>query len=274
MPTYAVVNGENPGPVQHPAITLVDTNGAPWTASSSIPAGTYAAVPTSGTLAARPAVPAKGDYYLATDTGGGTLYSALTAGAWTQVAAGITAAPAAHALRGSLHTDALRPTAALAETVTRVGELGTAHALVSGRLDLVGIILPSGLTVTSISFVSSAGATTPTNQWFALFDNAATPALLRQTADNTTTAWAGSTIRTLALTSSFVTTYTGLHYLGIMVAAATPTTLMAALGLNTINGLPPILAGFSTASLTTPASFTSPAIALTAGNRIPYAYVS
>lgn len=30
MPTYAVVNGQNPGPVQHPAITLVGANGAPY----------------------------------------------------------------------------------------------------------------------------------------------------------------------------------------------------------------------------------------------------
>lgn len=41
MPTYAVVNGENPGPVQHPAITLVGTDGAPWDASENIPDGTF-----------------------------------------------------------------------------------------------------------------------------------------------------------------------------------------------------------------------------------------
>lgn len=47
MPTYAVVNGENPGPLQHPAITLVDPDGSPYSPEASIPAGTY--VPTSGT---------------------------------------------------------------------------------------------------------------------------------------------------------------------------------------------------------------------------------
>lgn len=41
MPTYSVVNGLNPGPMQHPAITLVDVNGAPWDPSTSIVPGTY-----------------------------------------------------------------------------------------------------------------------------------------------------------------------------------------------------------------------------------------
>lgn len=41
MPTYAVVNGENPGPLQHPAITLVDPDGSPYSPEASIPAGTY-----------------------------------------------------------------------------------------------------------------------------------------------------------------------------------------------------------------------------------------
>lgn len=45
MPTYAVVNGENPGPMQHPAITLVGTNGEPWDASENIPSGTYGETP-------------------------------------------------------------------------------------------------------------------------------------------------------------------------------------------------------------------------------------
>jgi parallel beta-helix repeat protein len=41
MPTYAVVNGENAGPLQHPAITLVDPDGSPYSPEASIPDGTY-----------------------------------------------------------------------------------------------------------------------------------------------------------------------------------------------------------------------------------------
>ena len=48
MPTYAVVNGENPGPLQHPAVTLVGPDGEPWDASENIPAGTYVPSNVSG----------------------------------------------------------------------------------------------------------------------------------------------------------------------------------------------------------------------------------
>lgn len=44
MPTYAVVNGENPGPLQHPAVTLVGPDGAPWDASENIPPDTLVEV--------------------------------------------------------------------------------------------------------------------------------------------------------------------------------------------------------------------------------------
>ena len=36
MPTYAVVNGENPGPLQHPAITLVNPNGSPYSPEADL----------------------------------------------------------------------------------------------------------------------------------------------------------------------------------------------------------------------------------------------
>lgn len=41
MPTYTVVNGENPGPMQHPAITLVDITGAPYDTTESIQTGAF-----------------------------------------------------------------------------------------------------------------------------------------------------------------------------------------------------------------------------------------
>jgi hypothetical protein len=84
----------------------------------------------------------------------------------------------------------------------------------------VGVPLQAGDLVTNITFKSGAtAADTPTNWWFALYDTSATPAKVGQTADQTTTAWAANTVKTLALTTPYRVTTTGVHYVGIMVKA-------------------------------------------------------
>ena len=50
-------------------------------------------------------------------------------------------------------------------------------------------------------YFGGTAANTPTNWWFALYDDSATPALLRQTADQTSTAWAANTAKTVAADS-------------------------------------------------------------------------
>lgn len=164
------------------------------------------------------------------------------------------------------------PTGALMATTDRYA-LTTTAPLVSGRLHLVAIDLPKGLLITSITFVSSTTAlVTGTNQWFGLFDSSRVP--LRLTADDTSTAWAATTAKTLTLSSTFTTTYAGLHYIGIMVAAATVPTLSGTAGHAHVSALAPILSGASSTGLTTPASCPNPAGAITAGANIPWAYVS
>lgn len=114
---------------------------------------------------------------------------------------------------------------ALAETFDRTlcDEVNTA-VLSSGRLSGQAIWLEAGMTISSISFFSATtGAGTPTNQLFGLFDSSRN--LLMSSVNNTTTAWAANSIKTLALTSTFTTTYSGLYYLGVMVTATTVPTL-------------------------------------------------
>lgn len=166
---------------------------------------------------------------------------------------------------------ALAPTGALAETVPRAGgTLVNSGYLVSGRLHLVAINLAKGTTVTSISFMSGTqAAVAPTAQWFALYDSAY--ALLRQTADDTSTAWGASTVKTLALTSTFTTTYSGLHYLGICVVAGTTPSLQCDLTLSTVLALPPFLNAVGDTGLTTTAPATATPGASATGQ--PYAYV-
>jgi hypothetical protein len=218
----------------------------------------------SGSGAPADALGANGDWYLRTDGVAGLgLYRRLN-GIW-----GVPYAPFAQS--------DIPPTGALAQTHPRMGSaIGDLAALSTGRLTLVGIMLPAGLTITSISFMSRTTAlSVGTNQWFALFNNAASPVLLRQTADDTSTAWAANTVKTLNLSSTFTTTYSGLHYLGVMVAATTvPTLAGVSAAASAFAALAPVLNGTSTTGLTTPASFTSPALAPTATALNPYAYVS
>lgn len=156
---------------------------------------------------------------------------------------------------------------ALYETMDRdlVGEVNTA-LLSSGRLSLQAIWLPAGITISSISFWSATTAAgTPTNQLFGLYDSSLN--LLRSSVNDTTTAWAANARKTLALTSTFTTTYSGLHYLGIMVAATTVPTIKG----NTaktggqLGAGAPSLGGTSTTGLTTalPATAAAPGLVTT-----------
>ena len=143
---------------------------------------------------------------------------------------GMTALPGTNLVDGDLTPvpalEAAISPAGRYETTSRL-RLGTASTPVSGALYLVPIWLPKGLVVSNISFTSgSTAAVTPTNQWFTLH-NSSRVALAR-TADATTAAWAANTTKTLNVAqttagsaSSYTTTYTGLHYLGFMVAAGT-----------------------------------------------------
>lgn len=137
-------------------------------------------------------------------------------------------------------------------------------ALTSGTLLLVAVYLTAGQKINNISFHSATTAAgTPTNQIFGLFDN--NRALLAQTANATTTAWAANTIATRALTSQFTVTYTGLHYIGIMVTATTVPTLkgLTAKSASQLAGQTPILHGNSSTGLTT--SLPNPGAAITVG---------
>jgi len=138
--------------------------------------------------------------------------------------------------------------------------------LSTGRLSLQAIWLPSGTVVSSISFWSATTAAgTPTNQLFGLFDSSRN--LLRSSVNDTTTAWAANSLKTLALTATFTTTYSGLYYLGIMVTATTVPTIKGntAKTNGALNAAAPSMGGTSTSGLTTalPATAAAPATVTT-----------
>ncbi len=119
---------------------------------------------------------------------------------------------------------------AVVETIPAWAASGNqAGVLTSGRLYLVPILLVAGQVVTNIGWLSGTqAAVAPTNQWFGLFDSSRNA--LRLTADDTTTAWAASTAKALALTSTYPITTTGTYFIGVMVAAGTTPSLRGATG--------------------------------------------
>lgn len=166
---------------------------------------------------------------------------------------------------------ALLPTGAKADTTGRLNTFANASVLTSGRLYLVAIPIVSDETLTSATFISGTTALSGgTNQWFALYDSSRN--LLRQTSDDGATAWAGTSTKTLNFSSTFTTTYSGLYYLGLMVAATTVPSLLRVNSQADVAALPPILAGNSTTGLTSTAP--DPAAAIIASANLPYAYVS
>lgn len=150
-------------------------------------------------------------------------------------------------------------------------------ALTTQIMTAVGIPLQAGDVVTSITFKSGATAVgTPTNWWFALYDNSATPVLLAQTADQLTAAWAANTRITLALTTPQTVTGAGVYYLACMVKATTPPSLIGFTSF--AGGVGGVFAADKTLALTSGSALTTtaPATLATPTNvaTVPYAATS
>lgn len=110
---------------------------------------------------------------------------------------------------------------------------GNLSALTTQVMLSVALPLEVGDLVTSLTFASATTAAgTPTNWWFALYSDASTPALISQSADQTSGAWAANTAKTLALTTAYLVPKTAVYYAAIMVKATTVPTLA---GLSIVN---------------------------------------
>ena len=158
-----------------------------------------------------------------------------------------------------------QPRVCLYDSASDTGQV----ALATGVMTSVPIPLRAGDVITNISVRSGAtAANTPTNYWFALYSNAATPALLSQSADQTSTAWAANTTKTLALAAPQTITVDGIYWVGIMVTATTPPTLLGSVAAPAIVTGERNLSQSSGSTLTTtaPGTIASP----TAKQFVPY----
>jgi hypothetical protein len=102
-----------------------------------------------------------------------------------------------------------------------------AAALVTQVMTSVAMVFNAGDVVTNLTFVGGATAAgTPTNWWVALYSAGATPALMAQSADQTSAAWAADAVKTLPLLTPQLITAPGVYYAGIMMKATTAVSLM------------------------------------------------
>lgn len=141
-----------------------------------------------------------------------------------------------------------------------------AAALVTQVMTGVLIHLPVGFVVTKIGFLVGATAGgTITNQWAALYSNAATPALMAQSTDTTSAAIAANALAEYTLATPQTITADGNYILAYMVKATTVPSIQCKVApLASTNGAfvtgAGVLTGTSGAALTAtaPATWATP----------------
>lgn len=127
-------------------------------------------------------------------------------------------------------------------------------ALTTQVMTAVPIFLAATDVITSVSFfVGTTAAGTPTNWWAGLYDTAATPNLLAQSADQLTAAMAAFTKMTVALATPQTLSKSGVYWVAIMVKATTVPTLLGSLG------VPPIITGERNLAVTSGSALTGTA---------------
>jgi hypothetical protein len=166
----------------------------------------------------------------------------------------------------------LLPTGWSTETMPRSAiTSNTSGGLVSGTLYMAAVYLTAGTVVHNLTFVAgTVPGATMTHWWMGLYDSSRVQ--LATTADQTSAAIPAATLSTQAIAAtaagaatSFTTTYTGLHYIGLMVAATTVPNLLGVGGAgNVAFGIAPILSGISDTAQTAPPAFPHTATTLSA----------
>jgi hypothetical protein len=180
---------------------------------------------------------------------------------------------------GHVHPDLnlyAAPSGATAETCPRRYASTSSSAQNTGTLYATAIAMASGILVSNITMASGTAAKTGgTHGWYVLLDSGLVVRAVTADQTDAATVWGvAQTAYTLA-TNSYTTTYTGLYYIGVMVAATgMPTFLAATATGNAVNGVAPVLAGSSSTSQTTPPSTGTTMTSLSGASRQFYAYTS
>lgn len=168
---------------------------------------------------------------------------------------------------------------ALAETIP--AQIATTTlALATGVASLAAVHLAAGALVSNVGFVSVVAASGSTHGWGVLTDSSGN--VLAVTADSLTANLAATTWNQLAFTKPAMAGYTGLFYLGVMVAQGTTAPTLAAAAAPTVSmstgtGAPSVkMAATSSAFATVPPAVGASMATLTAAGAVatPYLYCS
>jgi hypothetical protein len=153
------------------------------------------------------------------------------------------------------------PPGTLARTFPRSSAGGASSALTSGTIYQRLIVLPAGIPCTNVIMdVGTTAKTGGTHGWYCLADVANKVLVTSADQLDAATTWGSiSAEQPLPLLvdpatgKPFITKYTGVYYVGIMVAAAvTPLILFGGFPSSPIAALAPVLCGSSLTAQTTP----------------------
>lgn len=178
--------------------------------------------------------------------------------------------PSAATARNNLGilTELWLPTGALAQTVSRDSVSSTVTPAV-GTVQMAGIALAAGMTVTSITFCVAVGITSPTHREYGIYA-ADGVTILGRTGDLTNTALATNSSVAVLLTTPYPVPASGRFYLGI-VYQGSALTLRSTATTGAANGVAPIRSATSDAGVNT---LQSPGAALTTQLGTAWAWVS
>jgi Pectate lyase superfamily protein/Right handed beta helix region len=151
-----------------------------------------------------------------------------------------------------------QPAGCLAATMPRNVVANACSALTSGELYLRGIGIQAGVLCSNLTFVTNTTAKTGgTHGWYVLLDSSFKVRAVTADQTDSSTIWGtASTPYALAFGTAYRTTYSGLYFVGVMVAESGGT-MPTFSGSNTslaggITGLAPVIAGTSSTGQSTP----------------------
>lgn len=157
-------------------------------------------------------------------------------------------------------------------SLTKNENLGNQGPLLSGRITLVYMPMRAGASISTITFISGSTALSAgTNQVFGLYDTSWNR--LATTADDTSTAWAANSAKTLTLTGApYSVPATAGYYVACLVVASTVPSLACGPAISYLRDTAPFMSGNSNTGQT---SLPSTCTALSAGlANDPVCYVS
>lgn len=167
----------------------------------------------------------------------------------------------------------MAPTGATSESAGGREVTGSSGTLVSGTVYLRAAVLKQNTVVNNITMCTRGTAETGgTHMWYVLTDSSLVVKAVTADQTGATALTSINTPYTFA-TNSFTTTYSGLYYVGVMVAATGMPVFLTGVATPTgLNSAAPILCGTSSTAQTTPPSTGTTLTALTSSNGYNFYY--